>query len=64
LGLAADARPWPIAVRLDTGWTGIAHDSAVISDGTVTVDITSCAGSSRPCGVCSFTGPIANPGAA
>src|SRR6185295_562146 len=49
---------------LDTGWTGIAHDSTVISDGTVTVDITSCAGSSRPCGVCTFSGPIANAGAA
>jgi len=49
---------------LDTGWTGIAHDSTVISDGTVTVDVTSCAGSSRPCGICSFAGPIANAGAA
>jgi hypothetical protein len=49
---------------LDTGWTGLGHNATVISDGTATVDITSCAGASRPCGVCSFTGPIANPGAA
>ncbi|MGH7893721.1 MAG: hypothetical protein ACREQL_03585, partial [Candidatus Binatia bacterium] len=49
---------------LDTGWTGIAHDATVVSDGTVTVDVTACAGSSRPCGVCSFTGPIANTSAA
>ncbi|MGH7894521.1 MAG: hypothetical protein ACREQL_07625, partial [Candidatus Binatia bacterium] len=45
---------------LDTGWTGIAHDATVVSEGTVTVDITACAGASRPCGVCTFTGPIAN----
>jgi hypothetical protein len=51
---------------LDTGWTGLAHDATVISDGTVTVDVTSCpgGGTSRPCGVCTFTGPIPNAGAA
>src|SRR5882724_2369678 len=49
---------------LDTGWTGIAHDATVISDGTVTVDVTTCDNPDRPCGVCTFTGPIANAGAA
>jgi len=49
---------------LDTGWTGIAHDSTVISEGTVTVDVTTCDNPDRPCGVCDFTGPIANTGAA
>ena len=49
---------------LDTGWTGIAHDSPIISDGKLTLDVTSCPnagpGNTRPCGVCSFTGPLAN----
>jgi hypothetical protein len=49
---------------LDTGWTGVAHDATVMSDGTITVDVATCEGASRPCGVCSFTGPIANTGAA
>jgi hypothetical protein len=49
---------------LDTGWTGQGHDATVVSDGKVTVAVTSCAGSSRPCGVCSVVGPIDNPAAA
>jgi hypothetical protein len=58
---------------LDTGWTGLAHDSTVVSDGMITVAVTpnSCTLASQPgnrrapsCGVCSFTGPIANAGAA
>jgi hypothetical protein len=52
---------------LDTGWTGIAHDSPIISDGKLTLDVTSCPnagpGNTRPCGVCSFTGPLPNPNA-
>jgi hypothetical protein len=49
---------------LDTGWTGNGHDSTVISDGTVTVGVASCAGASRPCGVCSLVGPVENLNAA
>lgn len=49
---------------LDTGWTGIAHDASIISAGKLTLDVTSCpnagAGNTRPCGVCSFTGPLPN----
>ncbi len=48
---------------LDTGWTGIAHDNKIVSNGDITVHIDSCANPSRPCGVCSFSGPIDNPGA-
>jgi hypothetical protein len=45
---------------LDTGWTGQGHDATVISEGLVTVSVTSCAGAAPPCGVCSYTGPIPN----
>ncbi|TMA73378.1 MAG: hypothetical protein E6J72_19705 [Deltaproteobacteria bacterium] len=45
---------------LDSGWTGLGHDATVISDGTVTVGVTSCAGTSRPCGQCSLLGPVDN----
>lgn len=45
---------------LDTGWTGQGHDATTISDGTVTVSVTNCAGSAPPCGVCSYTGPVEN----
>ncbi len=45
---------------LDTGWTGQGHDSTVVDQGKVTVSVTSCAGTSRPCGVCSVSGPIQN----
>jgi len=47
---------------LDTGWTGQGHDATVISDGTVTVSVSSCAGTAPSCGVCSYTGPIENSG--
>lgn len=45
---------------LDTGWTGQGHDATVISDGTATVSVQSCAGAAPNCGVCSYTGPVAN----
>ncbi len=46
---------------LDTGWTGISHRAPIISNGEVTVALSGCSGSSRPCGTCTVTGPIANP---
>ncbi len=49
------------ASLLDTGWTGISHRSPIISNGEVTVGLSACAGSSRPCGTCTVTGPVANP---
>lgn len=48
---------------LDTGWTGQAHDATTISDGTVTVQVTSCSGVAPNCGVCDYVGPVGNPGA-
>jgi hypothetical protein len=50
------------STRLDSGWTGLAHDSKIIDRGKVTV-ATDCAGNPRPCGVCNLTGPVANPDA-
>ena len=46
--------------KLDTGWTGQGHDATIVSDGTVTVGVSTCAGSSRPCGVCTLLGPVDN----
>ena len=51
--------PTSANTELDSGWTGIAHDARLITNGDVTVDL-SCAGNSRPCGTCPFSGPIAN----
>ncbi len=48
---------------LDTGWTGISHRAPIIANGDVTIQVTSCPGSSRPCGVCNVAGPIENPNA-
>ncbi len=48
---------------LDTGWTGIAHRAPIISNGEVTVALSACSGSSRPCGTCTVSGPIVNPNA-
>jgi hypothetical protein len=46
---------------LDTGWTGISHRAPIITNGEVTVALSGCTGSSRPCGVCAVSGPIDNP---
>lgn len=48
------------ATVLDTGWTGISHRAPAISNGEVSVAL-SCGPSSRPCGTCTISGPIANP---
>ena len=49
---------------LDTGWTGISHRAPIISNGEVTVGLSACTGgSSRPCGTCQISGPVANPNA-
>lgn len=47
------------ATQLDTGWTGIAHDSDVNDDQVLLGNI-ECASSTAPCGVCEVTG--INPG--
>jgi hypothetical protein len=48
--------------RLDSGWTGLAHNSKIITGGEASV-ATDCGGKARPCGVCNLTGPIPNPDA-
>lgn len=45
---------------LDLGWTGVAHDSPPIIEGTLTAQVTSCASPVKPCGGCTFTGPVDN----
>jgi hypothetical protein len=45
---------------LDFGWTGMAHDMKLMNAGKVTVGITGCASG---CGVCTYSGPVANPDA-
>jgi hypothetical protein len=68
-GISGSPCPAAIAVvgdaanaRLDSGWTGLAHNSKIITRGEATV-ATDCSGKPRPCGVCNLTGPIANPDA-
>ncbi len=45
---------------LDSGWTGQGHDATVVSDGTITVAVTSCADPAPNCGVCNISGPVDN----
>jgi len=44
----------------DRGWTGMAHDVEMPNGGTYTVGITGCSSPSRPCGTCTFSGPVPN----
>ncbi len=48
---------------LDSGWTGFAHDASVVTDGSVSVQVATCAGdgSAPACGVCNYVGPVENP---
>ena len=45
---------------LDSGWTGLGHDATVVTDGTITVGVTSCAGTAGSCGQCNIVGPVDN----
>ena len=50
-------------VDLDTGFTGLAHDAKVPTNGRITLNITGCTGVAEPtCGQCNVNGPIDNPG--
>ncbi len=51
------------ASTLDLGWNGIGHRMPMVSNGALTVGLSGCSGSSRPCGQCDVSGPIANPAA-
>ena len=44
---------------LDSGWTGLAHNSTVVSDGKLTFTV-DCTATAKPCGVCNVSGPIQN----
>lgn len=48
------------ATVVDLGATGIAHREPEIGDSTLTLGI-SCTESTRPCGLCAVSGPVANP---
>ena len=50
-------------VDLDTGFTGLAHDAQVPTNGRITLAVSGCAGVNQPtCGQCNVTGPLANDG--
>jgi hypothetical protein len=67
---APSGSPCPVAVEvvgtagsqkvLDTGWTGLAHNQTVISDGKLTFTVSGCDSPVRPCGTCDVSGPIQN----
>ncbi|MBI3769911.1 MAG: hypothetical protein HY271_15670 [Deltaproteobacteria bacterium] len=48
------------ATLLDQGWTGLLHDAKLISDAKLTVSVTGCTSPQKPCGTCTFTGPVDN----
>ncbi len=50
-------------VDLDTGFTGLAHNAKVPTNGRLTLTISGCAGVNNPtCGQCNVNGPIDNTG--
>jgi hypothetical protein len=50
-------------VDLDTGFTGLAHDATVPTNGRVTLAVSGCAGGPQPnCGQCNVNGPLDNAG--
>jgi hypothetical protein len=50
-------------VDLDSGFTGLAHDAHVPTNGRLTLNVSGCAGVSQPtCGQCNVSGPLDNPG--
>jgi hypothetical protein len=50
-------------VDLDTGFTGLAHDAKVPTNGRITLTVSGCDGVAQPtCGECDVNGPIENPG--
>lgn len=65
-----EGSPCPVAVEvegdagdeevLDSGWTGLAHNATVVSEGKLTFTISGCDSPVRPCGVCDVGGPIPN----
>lgn len=52
--------PTDPASLLDVGWTGSYHDARLLSDATITVTVDACTNPVKPCGTCSFSGPVPN----
>jgi len=62
--------PCPVAVEvlgnagaskiLDSGWSGLAHNATVVSDGKLTFTVSNCENETKPCGDCEIGGPIQN----
>jgi len=50
------------AADLDTGWTGQSHDSKVINNGLLTLNVSGCGSAPPSCGTCNLNGPVANGG--
>jgi hypothetical protein len=44
----------------DAGWTGAFHDQRIVTSAKITVAATGCESAEKPCGVCSFAGPVPN----
>ena len=50
-------------VDLDTGFTGLAHDATVPTNGRITLAVSGCDGATHPtCGECDVNGPLPNAG--
>jgi len=48
---------------LDSGYTGLAHDAQVTTNGALSFAVSNCDGTNRPsCGECDLSGPIENAG--
>ena len=48
---------------LDSGFSGLAHDALITTNGSVALNVVNCDGTNRPtCGECDVTGPIENVG--
>lgn len=67
---SAGPTPCPVAVEvvgnagskkiLDSGWSGLAHNATVVSDGKLTFTVSNCENDTKPCGDCQIGGPIRN----
>ena len=48
----------------DVGWTGFNHDGDMPSMSRLTLAVSGCPNTASPCGTCTLSGPVANPGGA
>ncbi len=59
LKISVDAAD-PVTV-LDLGWAGQLHRQSLLTNTDVTLAVSNCVGSNRPCGQCDVSGPLSNP---